>query len=279
MSRNNSQIDQIFFRSETPDHEQLLAYAKGQLSPAEARKVEEALVDDPFLADALEGIEMVGTDTFEEMMADIEKALDEKLSDDDDSGEEGGKEIQFNPAARTEAAPTKKNRSFRLLSIAASIAILAVVGVFLFRGAAFDATSYYNDPSNGTVRGHVEFYQQGDPTLENEKRIYDEGSSLFGKGQFDEASKLFEGLSQPSAKLMAGHCHFKMENYQQAAQLFQEVISLGGVLQHDGEYNLALALLADDNNSEKAQDMLEDIAGNKRHSYYKQAREILKKLD
>ena len=278
MSRNNSQIDQIFFRSETPDHEQLLAYAKGQLSPSEARKVEEALVDDPFLADALEGIEMVGTDTFEEMMADIDQALDQRLSDDDDSGEEGGKEIQFEPAARTVAAPTKKNRSFRLLSIAASIAILAVVGVFLFKGAAFDPTSYYNDPSNGTVRGHVEFYHQGDQTPENEKRIYDEGSSLFWKGQFDEASKLFEGLSQPSAKLMAGHCHFKMENYQQAAQFFQEVISLGGVLQHDGEYNLALALLADDK-GEEAQKKLEEMAGNKRHSYYKQAREILKKLD
>ena len=276
MSRNNPQIDQIFFRSEIPTQEQLMAYAKGQLSPAEARKVEEALADDPFLADALEGIEMVGTDTFEEMLGDIDQALAEKLGDDDDSGDEGGKEIPFTPAP--EAVPTKKNRSFRLFSIAASVAILVVAGVLLFRGAAFDPLNYYNDPSNGTVRGVIELNQQGNQFPENDERIYLEGKTLFGNGQFNEASQKFAGLPQASAKLMAGHCYFKMEDYKTAANFFNEVIDLGGVHEKDAEYNLALALLADDR-AEEGRQVLEKMAEDKRHPYRQQSDEILKKLD
>lgn len=275
MSRNNSQIDQIFFRSEAPDPEQLLAYANGELTAAEARKVEEALADDPFLADALEGIEMTGTEAFEGMMADIDKALDSKLSDDVDSEEEG-KEIEFKPAANSKTAPTKKNRSFRLFSIAASIAILAVVSVFLFKGNGFDPLDYYVNPPNGVVRG--DHNSGGTQGLTDDERTYNRGSILFGEGQYDEASKLFESLPQSSAILMAGHCQFKMENYDLAADYFQQVIDLNGVLKYDGEYNLALTLLSDDK-VEKGRKLLKEIAGNKRHVYNVQADEVLKKLD
>ncbi len=275
MSRNNSQIDQIFFRSEAPDPEQLLAYAKGELSPAEARKVEEALADDPFLTDALEGIETTGTEAFEEMMADIDQELDRKLSDQEDSEKEG-KEIQFKPAAVSETAPTKKNKSFRLYSIAASIAIIAVVGIFLFKGNGFNPQDYYVDPPNGVIRGDLN--SEGAAGLSDDERTYNRGSRLYGEGQFDEASKLFESIPLARAKLMAGHCYLQLENYERAAFYFQEVIDLNGGLKYDGEYNLALTLLSD-NKTEEGRKLLQEIAGNKRHTFSVQADEVLKKLD
>ncbi len=278
MSRNNSQIDQIFLRSETPDPEQLLAYANGDLPPAEARKVEKALADDPFLADALEGIEMTGTEAFGEMMADIDQALDSKLSSNDDSGEEGGVEIRFKPAPEPQRAVTNKKSSFRLISIAASIAVLAVVSVFLFKGPGFDPLDYYNNPANVTVRGHLIEPGSGTQGLSDDESTYNRASLLYGEAQYDEASKIFESLPQSSAKLMAGHCHFKMENYTLAAEYFQEVINLDGVLKHDGEYNLALTFLADEKVDE-GRELLKKIADNNRNIYNVQADEILKKLD
>ena len=54
-------------------------YLKGELSPAERHRLEKLALDDPFLAEALEGAEEMGTETFQESVQQINTKLDQRI--------------------------------------------------------------------------------------------------------------------------------------------------------------------------------------------------------
>ena len=58
------------------DKQVLLKYLRGELSPDEAWKVEKAMLDDPFLAEAMEGLETASKEgSLEEDLDDLERAI------------------------------------------------------------------------------------------------------------------------------------------------------------------------------------------------------------
>jgi|GEM_PF-6236609 len=269
MSRSNSHIDHIFSHSESPSREDLLAYAEGRLSKEKAHEIERAMVDDPFLADALEGIALVGSDTFNEMSREVEARIQKTITQGEQ--EESGKEIPFVPTA----APARKKPIWRWTSIAASVAILVMAGIFLLNDNSGGVMDFIEVPHFSENRGG----QNTSEDTETDENLsqYDQAGRLFEEKRYEEALEIFKGLSGSSAKLMMGHTYFQLENFEKAEASFQEVIEFADFNLQDGEYHLALAMIQN-GKSDAGFDLLKEISRNKRHAYTNQSKEALKEL-
>ncbi len=90
-------------------------YHKGLLSAADRHGLEKAALDDPFLADALEGYAIAGVNAGNDL-AELKKRLAEKV--------EGAKVIQLH---------TGRKNSFRLLRIAAIVVFIAGAGLLIYQ--------------------------------------------------------------------------------------------------------------------------------------------------
>lgn len=271
MSRSNSHIDDIFSRSESPSREDLLAYAEGRLSKEKAHKIERAMVDDPFLADALEGIAVVGSNTFNEMSRELEARIQESMAQEEQ--EESGKEIPFTPAPT--ATPSRKKPVWRWTSIAASVAILVMAGIFLLNDSSAGAMDFIEVPHFSDNRGGQNTPQDTE-TNENLSQ-YDRAGRLFEEKHYEEALEIFKSIPGSSAKLMVGHTYFQLEKFEMAEASFREVIGLADFNLQDGEYHLALAMIQN-GKSDAGLDLLKEISRNKRHAYTNQSKEALKEL-
>ena len=226
MSRNLSNINKIFSRSESPGPDRLVDYVNQDMSEEEARKIEEAMVDDPFLSDAAEGIEAIGTEEFNDLLAELNADIDARVEQPE------GKEIPFTPEATPVAGTVSKRTSgFRITAIAAAIILLFVAGYFFV--TSNEGSHYHGiDPSSIVRSEHV---QQDE---------FDRAGKLFEAKKFKEAAVIFEKISDAPSKLMAGHSYFNLGDYTQAATFFKEVIVMDkGINKVDAEYNLALCLV------------------------------------
>ena len=89
-------------------------YHNGQLSAAERHNLEKAALEDPFLADALEGYAVAGINTAADL-ADLKKRLAEKLDE------------------KEKVIPIGRNNNFRLLRAAVVIAFMAGAGLLVYQ--------------------------------------------------------------------------------------------------------------------------------------------------
>ena len=55
-------------------------YHKGQLTPAEMHAMEKAALDDPMLADALEGFSLIESTAIEPSLLDLQERLTQRIS-------------------------------------------------------------------------------------------------------------------------------------------------------------------------------------------------------
>lgn len=92
-------------------------YHKGQLSAKEMHDLEKAALDDPFLADALEGYSVAGVNADADI-AELKKRLKEKI--------EGAKIVSINTGSR---------KTFSLLRVAAMIVLVAGAGLLIYQFA------------------------------------------------------------------------------------------------------------------------------------------------
>ena len=89
-------------------------YHKGLLSPKEMNELEKAALDDPFLADALEGYGSTTVNVSSDL-SDLEKKLEERISD------------------RKVISMTSPGSSFKWWKAAAAIVVLGGLGYFVFQ--------------------------------------------------------------------------------------------------------------------------------------------------
>ncbi len=267
MSRNRKHIEDIFSREETPQSDELLAYVDGKLSPEAARRVEKAIIDDPMLSDAVDGIEEVGTEAFQDLMLDLDRALEDRLQE-----APAGKEIEFRPEvpSQPESRPAK-SRS-RIFAIAAVIALLVAVGVVLNPFSPQGPGAIALDGYKGMSEPALMVGENPDQQSE-----YDRASALYRQGKFQEAAELYSKLPSSEAKLMAGHCHFQLEKYEQSAEFFRAAVQLDQGNRQDAEYNLALCYLQLEREKDAGK-LLRNIAGDEYHIYHVQAAEVLERL-
>lgn len=90
-------------------------YHQGQLSPKERHAIEKAALDDPFLADALEGYAVAGVDAVTDL-ADLTKRLAERTT-----------------TAKVIPLGTGRRDSFRILRAAAVIVFIAGAGLLVYQ--------------------------------------------------------------------------------------------------------------------------------------------------
>lgn len=263
MSRNLSNINKIFSRSERSQHGDLADYVDQNLSKDEARAIEMAMVDDPFLSDAVEGIEVIGTEDFGDLLAELGAELDSRLD------QPAGKEIPFVQTPPTTASRRKKRISgFRLTAIAAAIALLCVVGyIFMPQGS-----------NSSFPQSHYMGYDIGDEVRsEGVQGEFDRAGQFFKQGKYKEAGKLFGQMEGEAARLLAGHSYFNLKDYKKASIYFQEVIDLGQGSVEDAQFNLALSY-AGMGQEDKARQLLQTIADDGFHNYHVQAEKALEDL-
>lgn len=88
-------------------------YHKGQLSATEMHAIEKAAMDDPFLADALEGYAVAGVDVQKDL-ADLKNRLNERTG-------------------KAKVVPIKSSRNFNLLRAAVILVFVAGAGLLIYQ--------------------------------------------------------------------------------------------------------------------------------------------------
>lgn len=260
MSRNLSNINKIFSRSESPNPDELVDYVNQDLNDDKAREIEEAMVDDPFLSDAAEGIESIGTEDFSDLLAELNADIDARVDQPE------GKEIPFTPQATPVASPERKRTSgFRIVAIAAAVVLICLVGFFMLPSAT---NNHYQgiDPSTVVMAGEVQ-----------QESEFERAAKLYEEKKFKQAALIFEKNTDAASVLMAGHSYFNLGDYKQAAEYFEAAIDLDNGTKEDAEYNLALCFIEEDKESE-AKKLLGLIAGDAYHPFHSQAESVLADL-
>lgn len=114
--------------------EQIRGYLEGTLSPEELRIVEERLVDDPFAAEAMEGMEMLGADKMDSMLDSLHADIDIIASGAAaETGTQG-----LNRRSTSSGAKVRTLSTARWISVAAILSLFAGSIYFLQQTKSVD---------------------------------------------------------------------------------------------------------------------------------------------
>lgn len=261
MSQNQYHISKIFGNTEEPlSKEKLIRYAKGEATPAEAHEVERYLIDDPFTADALEGLKMLGASRFEAALNEILEGIQTRKPQENSAA----KVINFTASESAPKATPKRKNPYRQYSIAASLLILVAVGMLFF----FPGEKQYGAIAN-------DFYNIDEAALiitrnaSDEQDYFMRGKSLFAENKYEEAAPLLAMDSSPEANYFAGHAYYLQTKYDSARMKFQTVLDSNNDFVQQASWFLALTYLQLDMSDQSeaqlkkiVQDPISDFAEN-----------------
>lgn len=273
MNRNLHPIDQIFDPTDCATADDLLRYANDELDEEQSRQLEKHLIDCPLCSDALEGVIAAGTEGFASMMEEI----DAKVAEEVQKTREDGKVIEFRPAARNTQVPPQtgsggnSGNGLKMISIAAAVALLCVVGYFGFirnNISPQDIADNYFQIYKNDVRGGEE----------GSLARFEEAKSFYYEEDYAEAAKIFDEFDSVEARHFAANCYYVLKDYNKAAERFQGVID-GGNSKWFAEADFGLAmtwLMLEKVDAAKAH--LEKISADEGHHFSKQAKKALKDI-
>jgi tetratricopeptide (TPR) repeat protein len=266
MSQNNSHLNKIFSEKEEPSSEDLRVYLDGAQEGQVANRLEQAMEADPFLADAIEGIEEVGTGEFDAMVASLQSRLSKRIAVDPSKSTEDNT-IEFRPAVPAKQSATRRRSSAWYLSMAASLLLLMAVGYF--------ALAPGNSPQD-IANTHYQLYSASGDRSSTASQL-EKAGTLYQEGKFAEAAAIYDQIDGPTPTLLAGHAYYQTGKYDQAAERFESLIQLESNIREDAEYALAMTYLMREEVAE-ARGLLEGISKNRDHLYRANAKDALKDL-
>jgi tetratricopeptide (TPR) repeat protein len=267
MNQDLYTVGNLFERTDCISKEMLLKYVQGQLAKPMLRQVELHLIDCPLCSDAVEGIQLAGTDAFEQMLQNVTDRVEAQQAQ---GAEETDNVIEFRPQVNPPAAQVRSPKRFiRFIAIAASFVLLAVVAIMLTRGdtASGIADRYYTDYPMSTQRS----------VAEGPASIMDAADELYLAKDYAAAVALYDQVGTPAAIYLAGTCYFQLGKYDLSVARYQAVIDQQLSWVEYAEYYLALSYLKLDKVAD-AQQLLQAIAANADHNFYKQANDVLKDI-
>lgn len=160
----------------------------------------------------------------------------------------------------------------RALAIAATVLILVVAGTYMWSNQHYSNTAlaegYYPQAELAGLRNSS---TTSDPLAP--------GYEALSGGRYDEAVSFFEKLTSDSllgskALYFKAHAHFRQKQFDNAIADLRSLIQVSGNEEKDrAEWLLALTYL-DAGKTAEAQALIAQIAANKDHSYYPQARQL-----
>lgn len=271
MNQNNYHLDNVFAQSACVDAGTLLRYANNELDDKEMHTVERHLVDCPFCEDALEGIGMTGSDQFSATLNQVNAAIEGKISGEQsaDDNKDDATVIEFRPQPQPEenVAPQKGNsrRVFRLLSLVASVMLIAVVGVTMLNNSATTPESIANE--------HFQLFDG-----HNVRTVLDDAVKLYVDKEYKAAAAKFDQIDSAEARFYAANAYYMMGDYTTSAARYEAVIDEGVYYYEDSEYGLAMAYLML-NRVDDAKSLLQKVSADEGHNYRKHATEALKDID
>ena len=252
----------------------MLAYANGTATDQEARKVEMHITDCQLCDEALEGMMLLSKDEFIQMSSELQNDVKELVQKKTEEFKaEGGTVIDFRPKAQTEtetAVPTaaKKSGSKRwmgFVGIAASIALLAMLSIFLMSPSASSlADKYFDATVISSTRGMGSLDQAQ----------FDQAVEYYEAKEYSKAAPLFDNVDSIVASYFAGNCYFNTEEFEKAEDRFKAVIEKKQTWVEHAEYNLSMTYLKlgklDD-----ARKLLSKIAADDNQDFQNLAKEAL----
>lgn len=242
--------------------ESLLSYADGRLEGKAAHLVERHLAGCPLCADALEGIEMIGTAAFKALLA----------------------EENAQPLAQK---PAQKGRVINFTRIAAAItsvaAVILVVMMVLPTSPAGIAADYYSTPEGQSLRGGSRGNPESPtaPTVKSPVASTPDINALMARyndQKFEEAAAGLSQINSSEAQFFAGAAYIEIQQYDKAILSFQRVVELNDSFVMDAKWNLGLAHLFKGDKT-AAIKVMSEIASDENNDYFVKAKEILKKLE
>jgi len=165
----------------------------------------------------------------------------------------------------------KKNQPNKIIAIAAAIILLITVPLF-----------YYQYSSNTADSLFEQYYTAypADPNLRG-RSVYNEAMQLYSKGEYKEASTLFESLSNDSENrnhLFLGNCYLSMNQPKKAIEQFKGgLTSTSQVLTQNNEWYLVLAYLQAGNKAEAIKQL--KLIASQKHIFKAKAEQLLDELE
>jgi hypothetical protein len=267
MNQDQYTLGTLFEQTGCIAQDVLIKYVDGQLSKADARKVEMHIVDCALCDAALEGVQAVGTKEFAQMVARV----DERVQAHQDAQEqEQDNVIQFRPTIHPPAAQRKTKSFLPYFGIAASIVLLAVLG-FIFWGGGNPssvADSYFQEHSISGTRSVMGDTPTDTVTPAEAKMTAAEAG--YDAKDYKTAAKLFDEVGTPYATFQAANSYYRCAQYDLAVERYKAVTATSTTWKEYAELNLAMTYLKLDRVAD-AKVALESIVANPKHNFHKQA--------
>lgn len=264
MDQDQYTVGNLFATTACISKEMLLQYVDGQLSKSATRMVEAHLIDCAFCDAALEGIQAVGTKKFEAMLETVSQRIETQQTSTPTT-EEKDNVIEFRPQVMPPVAQKSSKRFMPMMSIAASIILIAVLAIMFMGGNT--ATSIADQ--------NFEKIVMGTRTLEGPaETLMKEAQAAYKDGNVQEAAATFARVGTAEATFNAGNCYYQLGQYELAAAQFKTGTLQQSTLQEKSTYYLALTYLKMDRVAD-AKTVLEGIVANPENDYAKKAASTL----
>ena len=260
MDQDQYTVGNLFATTACISKEMMLQYVDGQLSKSATRMVEAHLVDCAFCDAALEGMQAVGTKKFEAMLQSVSQRIEAQQASTP-TNEEKDNVIEFRPQVMPPVAQKSSRRLIPMMSIAASIILLAVISILYINGDT--AMSIADDNFEKIALGTRSATSPSETLMQ-------QATIQYNNGNLQEAAALFVQVGNPDATFDAGNCYYQLGQYDRAAAQFQTGANLESTLQEKSEYYLALTYLKMERVAD-AKTILEGIVANAEHGYVKKA--------
>ncbi len=260
MDQDQYTVGNLFATTTCISKEMMLLYVDGQLTKSATRMVESHLIDCEFCDAALEGIQAVGTKKFEAMLETVSQRIESQQSNTH-ATEEKDNVIEFRPQVMPPVAKRSTKRFIPMMSIAASIILLAVVAIMFMGG----------DSASGIADQNFEKLALKTRSIETpSETLMQQASGLYNQGNLKEAAELFIQAGTAEGQFDAGNCYYQLGQYDLAEAQFKAGKNVESTFQEKSEYYLALTYLKTDRVAE-AKSILESIVANEDNDYAKKA--------
>lgn len=278
MDQNQYTLQNFFESPDCLTTGMMLAYANGTATDEEARNVELHITDCPFCDEALEGMMLLSKEEFTQMAAELKSDLKALVQEKTNEFEaEGGTVIDFRAKAKSDAetaAPAaigKKGnkRWMSYVGIAASIALIAMLSIFLMRPSGSSiADKYFDATVISSTRGMGSLDQAQ----------FDQAVEYYEAKEYSKAAPLFDNVDSIVASYFAGNCYYNIQEFSKAEERFKRVIEKRQTWVDHAEYNLSMTYLKlgklDD-----ARKLLTQIANDDNQDFQNFAKEALKEVN
>lgn len=254
------------------------AYLNGTMSILEKQKFEERLLTDYLLSEELK--------LQKEMLVvyeDIEWLEGDKNVLNTDEAKQLKSFFESNEAANLKATiqevvskntPKSKNKSFRFIGIAVSVAAIIIVSLFVFKGNSYEKLYakylHFDEIPSLVTRGKI-----NNKLLENAQLLFEDQKYQKAVEAFTEYHRKEDSI-EPLSYIYTGVAYLELNEFDKASKQFEE---LSNTLQAKKIAWYKAMIFLKQNKKEELIVVLQTILSDKNNYKYKEAQDLLEQIN